>query len=332
MIEMKNVVKEYGDFRLQVDFSVPREGITVLLGSSGSGKTTTLRMIGGFEVPDRGSIVLDNQDITRVPVQHRNIGFVFQDYALFPHLTVGENVAYGLKARGLSRARRVNKVAQLLELTGLAGFDHRKITTLSGGEQQRVALARALAPDPRALLLDEPFSAVDPERREDLGSYLLDLQRKISIPMVFVTHSRQEAMSLASTIILLKNGRVVETGPPSSLYERPCRAFTARFLGRANILTAGQWGGVRVELIREPETGIGEDQLYMIRPDSLEVRQCTASESFGLNITGRTYLGGRWEYQVESGEQVLYARSPEMFQIGQSVVLECRNREIIPVE
>ena len=316
MIKVESICRDYPDFSLRVDFKGPDQGILTLLGTSGSGKTTTLRIIAGFEKPDSGKIFLEGVEITSLPVSQRKIGFVFQDYALFPHLPVAQNIAYGLGAQAWSRADQVRRVGDLLELTGLEGFAERQVTNLSGGEQQRVALARALAPGPRALLLDEPFSAVDPERREDLGRYLRNLQKELAIPMIFVTHSRQEALAIASTILLMKDGKVLESGTPQGLYSRPLQEYTARFLGKANIHSGDIWRALGLEI---PDS-LGT--FYLVRPENIELRSTDSPYSQGLGkITSRIYRGTGWEYELEcnllEGQVLLTVFSTEPVEIGQ---------------
>lgn len=264
MISLGNVKKSWSGFDLHLDVSCSADGITVLLGESGAGKSSVLRLIAGFEKPDTGSILLSGVDITRQPPEVRRVGVVFQDYALFPHLNVEANIAFGI--RSLPAAQRRARVAELLDLTGLAGFEKRSVTDLSGGEQQRVALARALAPSPGVLLLDEPFSAIDPERREDLGQYLVALQRRLAIPMIFVTHSRSEALQIASTIVLLRGGRLIEAGEPRELYSRPRFEYTARFLGPLAALGGEAWKSLGLS------DRVPAGERAMLRPEEFEIR------------------------------------------------------------
>lgn len=264
MISLGNVKKSWSGFDLHLDVSCSADGITVLLGESGAGKSSVLRLIAGFEKPDTGSILLSGVDITRQPPEVRRVGVVFQDYALFPHLNVEANIAFGI--RSLPAAQRRARVAELLDLTGLAGFEKRSVADLSGGEQQRVALARALAPSPGVLLLDEPFSAIDPERREDLGQYLVALQRRLAIPMIFVTHSRSEALQIASTIVLLRGGRLIEAGEPRELYSRPRFEYTARFLGPLAALGGETWKSLGLS------DRVPAGERAMLRPEEFEIR------------------------------------------------------------
>src|SRR5919109_31258 len=207
-----------------------------LLGPSGCGKTTTLRMIAGFLPPSRGRIVIDGEDVTRLPARRRNIGMVFQDYALFPHLTVAENIGFGLRERGTPRRRIGERVHELTALVRLTGLERRFPAELSGGQQQRVALARALAYTPRVLLMDEPLGALDLKLREAMQLELAQLQRRLGITTIYVTHDQEEAMTLSDRIAVMSEGRILQVGPPDEVYGRPRTAFVASFVGKVTLL------------------------------------------------------------------------------------------------
>src|ERR1700692_3647193 len=213
----------------------PGEFLT-LLGPSGCGKTTTLRMIAGFEHPDAGNIRLGGQDVTGLPANQRNIGFVFQNYALFPHLSVFDNVAYGLQVRGQSAAVIAKSVGDVLALVGLSGYEHQFSGQLSGGEQQRVALARAIVIRPRVLLFDEPLSNLDAKLRVQMRTEIRDLQRRLAITTIYVTHDQEEAMAVSDRIAVMNQGSVVQQGTAQALYHRPASPFVAQFVGRVNLV------------------------------------------------------------------------------------------------
>jgi ABC-type Fe3+/spermidine/putrescine transport system ATPase subunit len=237
-LQVRAIAKRWGhDVTVgPITLEIARGEILALLGPSGSGKTTMLRLLAGFETADGGSIIVEGEDVTAVPPARRRFGMVFQHYALFPHLDVGANVAFGLTAVGsVERGAVVVKVAQALALVDLAGFERRKVHELSGGQQQRVALARALAPEPRVLLLDEPLSNLDPALRERTRRELRDVIRRVGITTVFVTHEQEEAFDLGDRIAVLNGGRVEQTGTAEELYERPANLFVATFVGRANV-------------------------------------------------------------------------------------------------
>src|SRR5438132_2958051 len=241
-----------------LSLEIPRGEILVLLGPSGSGKTTVLRLLGGFEAPDAGRIVLAGEDVTAVPPARRRCGMVFQHYALFPHLDVGENVAFGLKGSG-HEGVVLRKVAEVLTLVGLAGFERRKVQELSGGQQQRVALARALAPEPRVLLLDEPLSNLDPTLRERTRRELGTLIKRVGITTLFVTHEQEEAFDLGDRVAVLNDGRLEQVGAADELYERPASLFVATFVGRANVLR-----GAAAQAL-----GAANGQVLVVRPERL---------------------------------------------------------------
>ncbi|MFL5334564.1 MAG: ABC transporter ATP-binding protein, partial [Geminicoccaceae bacterium] len=235
-MELRAISKRYGTFTAvdAVSLRVERGQFLTLLGPSGSGKTTILMAIAGFVAPSEGAVLLDGRDITALPPERRDFGMVFQGYALFPHMTVAENVAFPLRVRGLSRAGRDAKVRAALDLVQLARFAERRPAQLSGGQQQRVALARALVFDPDLLLLDEPLSALDKKLRAELQEELKALHRRVGRTFVNVTHDQEEALSLSDQVAILNHGRLVQVGPPEVLYERPRTRFVADFLGKSN--------------------------------------------------------------------------------------------------
>jgi sulfate transport system ATP-binding protein len=233
MIAVHDVAKAYGDFRAldDVSITVPEGSLTALLGPSGSGKSTLLRVIAGLEVPDAGRVVLDGADVTAVPPQRRGIGFVFQHYAAFKHMTVRDNVAFGLTIRRRPRAQVDARVDELLRVVGLEGFGRRHPSQLSGGQRQRMALARALAVEPSVLLLDEPFGALDANVRAELRRWLRRLHDEVPVTTVLVTHDQEEAMEVADRIVVLDGGRVQQEGTPREVYDTPANDFVMGFLG-----------------------------------------------------------------------------------------------------
>ncbi|MFA5861656.1 MAG: ABC transporter ATP-binding protein [Candidatus Thermoplasmatota archaeon] len=237
-LRFDHVTKRYEDgFRFDdVSLAFPDGSLTVLLGPSGSGKSTMLRLLAGLEPPDGGHILLGGNDITDLPAEARGIGLVFQDGALFPHLNVAENVAFGLRVKGADRASRDERVREMLSLVGIEGLRERRIERLSGGERQRVALARALAPRPAVLLFDEPLASLDRNLREELRRAIRRLHDELRLTSVFVTHDREEALALADRLVLLQDGAVVEEGTPRDVFRSPKTDFAAQFLGSANVL------------------------------------------------------------------------------------------------
>ena len=237
-IELRSVSKRFGDVAAvdQVSFSVADRELVALLGPSGGGKTTVLRMIAGLENPTSGDLLIGGRRVNEVPVQQRNIGFVFQNYALFPTMTVFDNIAFGLKVRDWKSTDAATRVEELLGVFGLEGLARRFPHQLSGGQRQRVAIARALAPRPQLLLLDEPFAAVDAKIRQELREWLVRLHNELHVTTLFVTHDQEEAMEVASRIVIFSRGRLEQIGSPREVYEQPVNEFVARFIGVLNVL------------------------------------------------------------------------------------------------
>jgi len=248
-VTVKELSKRFGGRREvvgvdRVSFECPEHRITALLGPSGSGKSTLLRLVAGLEIPDGGAVCINGDEVTKLPVRERNVGFVFQNYALFSHMTVFENIAFGLKVRGAPASDIRARVSELLSLVQLQGYERRFPDQLSGGQRQRIALARALAIRPRVLLLDEPFGALDTQVRVELREWLHQLHEQTQVTTLLVTHDQEEALELSDHIVLLKDGQVEQAGTPSELYERPKSAFVAAFLGGAKIMTGRVVGGL----------------------------------------------------------------------------------------
>ena len=237
-VEMKNIVKKYGDFLASdhVSLGVEKGKLVALLGPSGSGKTTLLRMIAGLENPNEGDIYIDGKRVNDVPAAKRGIGFVFQNYALFRYMTVYDNVAFGLVLQKMPKKQIKERVTELLAMTGLSGMEKRYPNQLSGGQRQRVAFARALAPNPRVLLLDEPFAAIDAKVRTELRSWLKEMVVKLGVTSIFVTHDQEEAVEVADEIIITNHGTIEQMGTPVEIYKSPATPFVARFIGRHSVV------------------------------------------------------------------------------------------------
>jgi sulfate/thiosulfate transport system ATP-binding protein len=257
-IVVGDAYKRYGDFVAldHVDFVVPDGSLTALLGPSGSGKSTLLRTIAGLDQPDSGTVTINGRDVTRVPPQRRGIGFVFQHYAAFKHMTVRDNVAYGLKIRKRPKAEVKEKVDNLLEVVGLSGFQGRYPNQLSGGQRQRMALARALAVDPQVLLLDEPFGALDAKVREDLRAWLRRLHDEVHVTTVLVTHDQHEALDVADRIAVLNKGRIEQVGSPTEVYDSPANAFVMSFLGAVSVLNGALVRPHDIRVGRKPDMAV----------------------------------------------------------------------------
>ncbi len=314
MIRLENVSKSFGGFRLSLNCSVTEGELVSVLGPSGSGKTTALRLIAGFETPDSGRIVIDGRDVTALDPAHRRVGFVFQDYTLFPHMSVYENIAYGLRVQGRARSEIERVVSEQLSLVELPGYEARSIQTLSGGEQQRVAIARALAVDPVLLMLDEPFSSIDMILRKELRRAVVGLQKKLKITVVFVTHNQEEALAISDRVIVLRGGSIVQFDSPQALYSRPKSRFVASMTGAANFFTGAVTGRegpyLLVESIRTLRVALrGSADLsadgktavtLMVRPNDLRFTERRDRNAFELTPVARQYFGHYFEYLCET--------------------------------
>jgi len=297
-VRLEGVVKRFDD-SVAVDgitVDVPRGSFFALLGPSGCGKTTTLRMIGGFDEPTEGRIFLGDQDVVGLPPYKRDVNTVFQSYALFPHMSIEDNVAFGLERKGVPKDELKGRVVEMLELVGLSGFGKRKPKQLSGGQQQRVALARALVNHPRVLLLDEPLGALDLKLRKQMQLELKRIQHEIGITFVHVTHDQEEAMTMADTIAVMNGGRIEQLGRPQELYERPATAFVAGFLGVSNLLRGAVEGtdAVRLdsgELVRAQIDGHSGRVAAGVRPEKITLGAGGGSNELPGTISETAYIG-----------------------------------------
>ena len=273
-IVVENVSKNFGDFVAleNVSLEVPSGSLTALLGPSGGGKSTLLRVIAGLEQPDSGTVILDGQDLTESPARERGVGFVFQHYAAFKHMTVRDNVSYGLKIRKVPKDECQKRVKELLELVHLDGFADRYPAQLSGGQRQRMALARALAVEPKVMLLDEPFGALDATVRKELRAWLRRLHDDVHVTTIFVTHDQEEAMEVAEQIVVLNNGRVEQEGTPRELYESPANEFVMSFVGPVNQLDGHYIRPHDIDIVVDPSDQASEAMIDRIIHLGFEVR------------------------------------------------------------
>ncbi len=307
-----------------VNVTIEKGEFVTLLGPSGCGKTTTLRLIAGFEFPSQGRIVLDGQEINELPPNRRDMAMVFQSYAIFPHLNVYENIAYGLKIRKLPGDQIKRQVARVLELTELSGLENRAPNQLSGGQQQRVALARALVMEPKVLLMDEPLSNLDAKLREQMRTEIREIQQRLGITSVYVTHDQIEAMSLSDRIVVMNLGRVEQIDTPQNVYRKPATAFVANFIGRTNFVPATVRAVENGRLVLDALAGTlevvqpdaprqaGQEATLVVRPDAIRLtEEASQPHRDGANFAGvvhrSTYLGSQVEYVVEVAGQSLIA-------------------------
>ena len=297
-VRLEGVVKRFDDMVAvdRVSVEIPRGSFFALLGPSGCGKTTTLRMIGGFEEPTEGRIFLGDQDVVGLPPYKRDVNTVFQSYALFPHMSIEDNIAFGLERKGVPKGELKGRVAEMLELVGLAGFGKRKPRQLSGGQQQRVALGRALVNHPRVLLLDEPLGALDLKLRKHMQLELKRIQHEVGITFVHVTHDQEEAMTMADQIAVMNRGHIEQLGAPQELYERPGTAFVAGFLGASNLLSGKVEGPDAIRLddgtvVRATVDGRTGPVAAGVRPEKITIGAGGGVNELPGTVSESAYIG-----------------------------------------
>jgi iron(III) transport system ATP-binding protein len=346
-VEFRNVVKRYGAATAVsgVSFTVESGTLVTLLGPSGCGKTTTLRMIAGLELPTEGRILIAGRDVTSLSATERDVSMVFQSYALFPHMSVLENVCYGLRRSGQPKGAAIERAREGLAQVGLADYETRQPSELSGGQQQRVAVARALVLEPSVLLFDEPLSNLDARLRRQMREEIRDLQRKLNLTVVYVTHDQQEAMAVSDRIIVMNAGRIEQQGRPRDLYERPATPFLARFMGESNPAR----GHVRrldasrvclrlgsIELDIDNATSADGTVTVAIRPEAISVE--TAPGPAGAlpgTIVKASYLGTHMEYSIDTDAGTLFAICPRVdrpLKVGEKSALVLAPRGVIVVD
>jgi putative spermidine/putrescine transport system ATP-binding protein len=326
-LELEALTKRYGDHAAVdgISLRVDKGEFVSLLGPSGCGKTTTLQMIAGFVEPTAGRIVLEGRDLLAVPAAKRGLGIVFQNYALFPHMTVAENVAFGLEMRKVARGERAQRVADTLALVGLAGFSERHPAQLSGGQQQRVALARALVIRPGLLLLDEPLSNLDAKLREEMQVELRRIQRAVGITTLMVTHDQAEALALSDRVVVMHQGRIEQEDSPLAAYEQPRTGFVCDFLGKANLFTvdAVDTGGIRVGALALPlpageSAGVRAGDRILVRPEKIAFGE-PGPGALAARVTNRVFQGNHWLYQLSTA-------------LGDALVIRLNDGHACPVE
>lgn len=332
-VEFRSVRKDYGGFTAipELDLRIEPGELVTLLGPSGCGKTTTLRMLAGLETPTKGSVLIGGQDVTRMPPNRRDVTMVFQSYALFPHMTVAENIAYGLESGGMKPAEARDAGNAGLDLVGLTGLGDRLPSELSGGQQQRVAVARALVLEPQVLLLDEPLSNLDARLRRRVRTEIRELQQRLGFTAVYVTHDQDEALAVSDRIVVMKDGEIAQSGSPRELYEAPASEFIADFIGEANVIDCE----VRDLAEGQARIWVGDEELTLPARDILPgpARLAVRPNAFTVNLGGSgiegrvvsaAYLGDHIEYEIEGPAGRLFVidgSSTDAFSPGTSVRL-----------
>ena len=326
LINLTGISKSYGDHVVLDDLNLyirENEFIT-LLGPSGCGKTTTLRIIGGFETPDAGSIVFDGKDITSLPPNERNLNTVFQKYALFPHMSIAENIAFGLRIKKKSKEYINDKIRYALKLVNLEGFENRSIDSLSGGQQQRIAIARAIVNEPKVLLLDEPLGALDLKLRQDMQYELIRLKNELGITFVFVTHDQEEALTMSDTIVVMNQGYIQQIGTPEMIYNEPVNAFVADFIGDSNIINGTmiqdkvvEISGVKIPCVDEG-FGCNTPVDVVIRPEDVEITEPGAGFMDG-DIVSIIFKGVHYEISIMANGYEWLVHTTKMYPVGTHV-------------
>ena len=328
MIHLENISKEYDGATVLSDINlyILKNEFLTLLGPSGCGKTTTLRLIGGFEYPTTGRVIYEGKDITDVPPYKRRVNTVFQKYALFPHLNVRDNIAFGLKIKKMSRGEIDRRVDKMLSLVNLAGYGKRSVDSLSGGQQQRIAIARALVNEPDVLLLDEPLGALDLKLRKEMQLELKAMQQQLGITFIYVTHDQEEALTMSDTIVVMNSGRILQIGPPKTIYDEPKNAFVARFIGESNIIRGTMvhdelvsFSGVDFPCV---DSGFGENVPVdvVIRPEDIVIVGEDIGQLTGT-VTSVLFKGVHYEMMIDAGDFTWKVHSTTMQPAGSRVGL-----------
>lgn len=323
VIELKNISKAFGDNVIleNFDLKVKKDEFLTILGPSGCGKTTILRLIGGFEEPDEGQILFNGEDITNKEAYERQINTVFQKYALFPHMNVFDNIAFGLKIKKMDKKVIKEKVSEVLKLVNLAGFENREIESLSGGQQQRIAIARALVNEPDVLLLDEPLGALDLKLRQAMQIELKRIQKSVGITFIYVTHDQEEALSMSDTVLVLNNGEIQQMDSPINIYNEPKNAFVADFIGESNIIKGRMLEDFKVRFLDydfpcvDKGFKANEDVEVVVRPEDVLL----VDENYQIEgtVTSLVFKGVHYEMTVDIDGYSMLVQSTEKREVGE---------------
>ena len=326
LLDLVNITKSYDGVTILDDLNlyIRENEFLTLLGPSGCGKTTTLRILGGFETPDAGKVLFNGQDITQLPPNKRQLNTVFQKYALFTHMTIAENIAFGLKIKGKSKAYIDDKIKYALKLVNLEGYENRSPALLSGGQQQRIAIARAIVNEPKVLLLDEPLGALDLKLRQDMQYELIRLKNELGITFVYVTHDQEEALTMSDTIVVMNQGYIQQIGTPEDIYNEPQNAFVADFIGDSNILDGIMIEDRLVEILgakfESVDVGFGKNKPVdvVIRPEDIDLVKPEEGTIHG-RVPHLIFKGVHYEMEVAVNGFELLVHSTDLFPVGQEV-------------
>jgi len=326
LIDLENLSKEYDGTTVlsNINLYVRKKEFVTLLGPSGCGKTTTLRLIGGFEYPSTGRVLFEGQDITNLPPYKRRVNTVFQKYALFPHLSVQDNIAFGLKLKKMPKDEIRRKVDYMLDLVNLSGYGKRSVDALSGGQQQRIAIARALVNEPEVLLLDEPLGALDLKLRKEMQLELKSMQQRLGITFLYVTHDQEEALTMSDTVVVMRDGHILQIGDPKRIYDEPANAFVADFIGESNILRGVMLRDELVEFANHAfpcvDAGFGENAPVdvVIRPEDIMIVGEDVGQLVGT-VTSVLFKGVHYEMMIDCGAATFKVHSTSMQPQGSRV-------------
>ena len=335
IIELRNLSKRYDDNQVldNLSLDIKKNEFLTLLGPSGCGKTTTLKIIAGFEYADEGKVLFEEKDITDIPPYERQINTVFQKYALFPHMNIYENIAFGLKIKKMPKDEIDKKVKEMLKLVALEGFENRQVESLSGGQQQRVAIARALVNEPKVLLLDEPLGALDLKLRKEMQMELKKIQKKLGITFIFVTHDQEEALTMSDTIIVMNKGKIQQMGTPEDIYNEPQNAFVARFIGESNIFDGVMLDDYKVEFCNKTfdcvDKGFNKNENIevVIRPEDIKMVKPEDGMLRG-EVTSCVFKGVHYEMTVKSSGLTWLLHNTKSAEVGCDLGLDIYPEDI----
>jgi len=327
IIELRNLHKKIEDQEVlkDINLSIKKNEFMTILGPSGCGKTTTLRILAGFETATSGEVLFNGEDLLKVPAHKRNLNTVFQSYALFPHMNVEQNIAFGLKIKKVAKAEIATQVAGMLDLVNLKGYEKRPIKSLSGGQQQRVAIARALINTPEVLLLDEPLGALDLKLRKEMQRELKKMQRKLGITFIYVTHDQEEALTMSDTVIVMNNGEILQQGTPEDIYNEPKTAFVANFIGTSNIVKGTMSDDYKVSFLDANFTCLdkmpSKNVEIVIRPEDIELGLNHEDNQLYGKVLDVVFFGVHYEMRVEVKGHIFKIHSTKHFNTGETVGL-----------